>query len=58
MSLDPELYLFPVDYLKDFSAAVFTYFGVPERIVSRNSMGEVQVGGAPADYGQPWRGGE
>ena len=30
MSLDPELYLFPVDYLKDFSSAVFTHFGVPE----------------------------
>jgi len=30
MSLDPELYLFPVDYLKDFSAAVFTHFGISE----------------------------
>src|SRR5262244_4486004 len=30
MSLDPKLYVFPVEYLKDFSAAVLAHFGVPE----------------------------
>ena len=30
MSLEAEFHLFPGDYLSDFSAAVFTYFGVPE----------------------------
>ena len=30
MTDDSESYLFPADYLKDFSTKVFTYFGVPE----------------------------
>src|SRR5215468_536740 len=30
MSLDPKLYVFPVEYLKEFSATVFIHFGVSE----------------------------